>query len=158
MHSTLYATIIWMVTLSAYDTIRHKNTVCYYPNNLLTWQRVLCVDLNVVVALYKTIYHHRSHPYQIDITPKTTCTRHVYFYSYEPCWRSYQIWFVMFGCSIIWYYFLLWVISRHFTRYLHVKRTQTTNILYDIFIIHVLVYWSFSCNYNVDVHFFYIVM
>ena len=107
MHSTLYATIIWMVTLSAYDTIRHKNTVCYYPNNLLTWQRVLCVDLNVVVALYKTIYHHRSHPYQIDITPKTTCTRHVYFYSYEPCWRSYQIWFVMFGCSIIWYYFLL---------------------------------------------------
>ena len=112
MPSNLYATIILMVTLSVVDTIRHKNTVCYYPNYLLTWQRVLCVYLNVVVALYKTIYHHRSHPYQIDITPKTTCTRHVYFYF---------IWAMLTKlsnliCDVwLFYYLILFSFVSHFT-------------------------------------------
>ena len=41
-----------------------------------------------------------------------------------------------------------------FTPILVYKQGEHKNNIYDIFIIHVLVYGSFSCNYNVDVHFY----
>ena len=158
MPSNLYATIILMVTLSVDDTIRHKNTVCYYPNYLLTWQRVLCVYLNVVVAFITNClsssisslsnwHHTKDNVY-------TTCL-FLFYMSHVDEAIKFDLWCLV----ILLFDTIFFCESFHAISHdLHVNRTQAKNIIYDIFIIHVFVYWSFSCNYIVDVHFFYIVI
>ena len=131
MNTNLYALITLIVILSLYS-IRHRNSVCYYPNNLLTWQRVLCVYSNTAMALCEAIFHLWSHLYQIDILIQIQRSHGMFVcYSYMRCWRRDQIWSVMFGCFIIWHFlsFLLWVILRYFTLLTRQKKSKNWILL-----------------------------
>ena len=140
MNTYLYALITLIVILSLYS-IRHRNSVCYYPNNLLTWQRVLCVYSNTAMALCEAIFHLWSHLYQIDILIQIQRSHGMFVcYSYMRCWRRDQIWSVMVGCFIIWHFlsFLLWVILRYFTL---LTRQKNTNIDYSL----LNIYYTCAC-------------
>ena len=140
MNTNLYALITLIVILSLYS-IRHRNSVCYYPNNLLTWQRVLCVYSNTAIALCEAIFHLWSHLYQIDILIQIQRSHGMFVcYSFMRCWRRDQIWSVMFGCFIIWH-FLLFSFVSHFTLF----HTFNTSKEHKHWLFCIYIYYTCAC-------------